>query len=321
VVAISLLEYSGEPRFDLRSAKRVRCHAGNCRLRLEALQPSRVRNFSGQRLLVFGMSRVGIGIAVAGAAVAVAVAVAAGSGAASGASAPAPHDQLRSFVCQKALDPPARAVSVQAVMRPLTGTQKMQMRFELMRQTRTGGPFRQVRGRLLGSWITPQNPTLGQRAGDVWIVNHPVVDLAAPATYRFRVAFKWTGANGQSLGSAVQSSPNCWEPELRADLLVHSLTVTRLPSGNDAYVAVIHNRGQTGAGPVEVDLAGTGATQTEAASLASVGARSSASHRFVAPACTPGSKLTVTVDPSHTLDESNFANNVLTMDCPAPPGP
>jgi subtilase family serine protease len=70
---------------------------------------------------------------------------------------------------------------------------------------------------------------------------------------------------------------------------------------------------------VEVDLAGTGATATQAASLASVGPRSSTNHRFVAPAWTPGATLTVTVDPSHTIDESNFANNVLTVPCPAAP--
>ncbi len=259
-----------------------------------------------------GMSRLGFALSVIAAGLAAAVI---GSAPASGASAPAPRDQLRSFVCQKALDPPARAVSVQAVMRPVSGTAKMQMRFELMRQTRVGGPFKQVRGRLLGSWITPQNPTLGQRSADVWIVNHPVVDLAAPATYRFRVAFRWSDAKGAVLSTAVQSSPNCWEPELRADLVVRSLTVTPLASGNDAYVAAVGNRGQTAAGPVEVDLAGAGATQT--GSVASVAARSSTHHRFVAPACTPGATLTVTVDPSHTIDESSFANNVLSMPCPA----
>jgi hypothetical protein len=234
---------------------------------------------------------------------------------ATAASSSPPRDQLRSFVCQKSLDPPGRAVSIQAVMRPVSGTMKMQMRFQLLRQTRRGGPFKQVRGRLLGTWISPQNPTLGQRPGDIWIVNHPVVDLGAPATYRFRVAFRWTGANGKALDSAVQSSPNCWQPELRADLVVRSLSVTQLVSGQDAYVAVIGNRGRAPAGPVEVNLDGAGATQS--GSVASVGPRSSARHRFVAPACTPGAKLTVTVDPSHTIDESSFANNVRTMRCPA----
>lgn len=243
--------------------------------------------------------------------------LAVGTGSASGAGAPAPRDQLRSFVCQKALDPPTRAVSVQAVMRPVTGTAKMQMRFDLMRKTKSGAPFKVVRGEFLGSWLTPDNPTLGQRPGDVWIVNHPVVGLPAPATYRFRVSFRWLGSSGQQLSSAVQSSPSCWQPELRADLLVRSLTVTPVGSGQSAYVAEIANRGLTAAGPVEVDLAGAAAT-TQAQTLGSVGPRSTARERFVAPSCTPGASLAVTVDPSHTIDEYDFANNVLTMSCPAP---
>jgi len=258
------------------------------------------------------MSRVGFGLAAAGCLAAAAIAC----GTAAGATAPPPNDQLRSFVCQKALDPPTRAVSIQAVMRPLTGTAKMQMRFDLMRQSTAGGLFRLVRGRLLGSWLSPEDPTLGQRPGDVWIVNHPVVDLGAPATYRFRVTFRWTDSQGQQLGSAVQTSPNCYQPELRADLLVRSITVTPVASGQDAYVATIANHGQTAAGPVEVDLAGSAGAPL-AATVPSVGARSTAQHRFVAPACTAGSSVTVTVDPSHTIDEYNFANNALTIPCPA----
>ena len=245
------------------------------------------------------------------------VATVIGSATASGASAPPPRDQLRSFLCQKALDPPGRSVSIQAVMRPLSGTAKMQMRFDLMRRTRLRAPFRLVRGRLLGSWITPQNPSLGQRPGDVWIVNHPVVDLSAPATYRFRVSFRWFGSNGDQLSSVARSSSNCYQPELRADLRVRSLTATPLPSGDDAYVAMISNRGLTAAGPVEVDLAGVG-NGTHAQSLGTVGPRSSARQRFVAPPCTAGNSVTVTVDPSHTIDESNFANNALTIRCPVP---
>lgn len=239
-----------------------------------------------------------------------------GAGPASGAGAPAARDQLRSFVCQKALDPPTRAVSVQAVMRPVAGTAKMQIRFDLMRKTKPGTPFKIVRGQFLGSWLTPDNPTLGQRPGDVWIVNHPVVGLPAPATYRFRVSFRWLASSGKQLSSAVQSSSSCYQPELRADLLVRSLTVTPMASDQSAYVAVIANRGLSAAGPVEVDLAGVGATK-QAQTLASVGPKSSARERFVAPACTPGANLAVTVDPSHTIDEFSFANNVLTMSCPA----
>ena len=45
------------------------------------------------------------------------------------------------------------------------------------------------------------------------------VGLPAPATYRFRVTFRWMGSSGQQLLSAVQTSSTCYQPELRADLL------------------------------------------------------------------------------------------------------
>ncbi|MBV9804965.1 MAG: hypothetical protein JO130_17325 [Solirubrobacterales bacterium] len=242
----------------------------------------------------------------------------AGSATAAASSSPTPpRDSLGSFVCQKALDPPSRAVSVQSVMRPVRGTSKMQMRFQLMRQSKPGAPFRLVPGRGLGSWISPADSTLGQRPRDVWIVNPPVVDLPAPATSRFRVSFRWFGSSGQQLSTAVQAGPNCYQPELRADLLVRSLTVTPLPSGEDAYVALIGNRGETGTGPVQVDLAGATST-TLTQTLASVGPRSSASERFVAAACTAGANLTVTVDPLHTVDEYDFDNNTLTVACSTP---
>jgi hypothetical protein len=227
-----------------------------------------------------------------------------------------PLDQLRSLVCQKALDPPARAISIQAVMRPVTGTAKMQMRFDLMRKTPRSGGFVIVRGRLLGSWITPQNPTLGQRPDDVWILNHPVVDLSAPATYRFRVNFRWIGAQGQRLATAVQTSPDCYQPEMRADLLVRSVTVGPASAGSESYTAVIANRGQTGAGPFQVQLAGAGSTvQTE--TVAWLGPRSTVREQFVAAACMAGSNLTVTVDPTDAIDEYDFANNALSTACPA----
>ena len=267
------------------------------------------------------MSRVGLGLVAAGCLAAAVIGVGSGSAGAT-TPAPPPKDQLRSFLCQKALDPPSRAISVQAVMRPVTGTGSMQMRFDLMRQTTVGGPFKLVRGRLLGSWISPQEPTLGQRPGDVWIVTHPVVDLLGPATYRFRVSFRWNDSNGQQLGTtAVQTSPNCYQPELRADLLVKSITVTPLSAGQEAYVATIANRGQTAVGPVEVDLAGAGSGAPVAATVPSVGVRSTTHHRFVGPACTAGSNVTVTVDPAHTIDESSFANNALRIACPAAPAP
>src|SRR5205807_3462613 len=97
------------------------------------------------------------------------VAVAAGvsmvSGA-SGATAPPPRSQLTGFACTHALDPSDRAIGVQAVMRPLTGTRRLAIRFELLKRP-LGQPAQTVAGGDLGLWKTPPEPTLGQRSGDV----------------------------------------------------------------------------------------------------------------------------------------------------------
>jgi hypothetical protein len=196
----------------------------------------------------------------------------------------------------------------------------MQMKFELLRQTKTHPRFMSVHGRGLGSWISPSDPTLGQRSADIWIVNHPVVDLPAPATYKYRVSFKWLDSQGNTLSTQVQTSPTCYQPELRADLLVKSLSMAAITTGPNAgktaYTAVIGNRGQTGAGPVEVDFT-NGTASPQSATLASVGSKSTARQRFVSASCTPGSTLTVTVDPTQSIDEYDYANNARTMTCPA----
>jgi hypothetical protein len=44
----------------------------------------------------------------------------------------APRDTLTAFVCQRALDPPNRSVSVKAVMRPVLGTRSLTLKFELL---------------------------------------------------------------------------------------------------------------------------------------------------------------------------------------------
>jgi hypothetical protein len=254
------------------------------------------------------------------AAAACAVVVVPGSAVAGAATTTPPRSQLRSFVCQKALDPPARAVSVQAVMRPVADTSKLEMRFELLRQ-KPGHPFVKVRGHNLGAWISPQDATLGQNPGDVWVVNHPVVNLSAPATYKFRVSFRWLGSDGQTLSQVTQTTANCYEPELRPDLLVRSLTVKSINAGQNAgqalYTAVIANRGLSAAGAFTVQFTdAAGLSQTDP--VTGLGPKSSTKTQFVAAPCTAGSTLTVTADPTHNVAEYDFANNTLTMACPAP---
>jgi hypothetical protein len=238
-----------------------------------------------------------------------------------------PRAQLDSLVCHKAPARADRSVSVRAVMRPVTGTQKMEMRFELL--SRTGGPgasFVDLPG--LGSWIAPPDPTLGQNARDVWIVPDTVTNLPSPAVYRYRVSFRWTGAAGRVLARRTRTTGDCRQPAFHPDLLVSSISVqpiAGMPKKNQ-YVATIDN---IGVGPTQGGFAVSftpgasltagmaPATQTKYLPALAAGATNVIS--FAGPACTAATAPTVVVDPGHTVGESNFANNSLSVDptCPA----
>jgi hypothetical protein len=238
-----------------------------------------------------------------------------GSVAAAGAAAP-PRTAVRGFVCQHALDPAARAVSIKAVMRPLSGTKKMQLRFQLLSRSKSAGSS-MVTGGDLGTWITPGNPTLGQRRGDVWILNKQVVNLAAPATYRFRVTFRWIGAHGHVLGVGVKESHSCWQPELRPDLSVQSIavqTVVGRPKVN-RYVATIANNGATAAGAFEILFTPGGSLPVKTNNVTSLGAHKHMQVSFSGPVCSSSAAPTVTVDPNEQVDDFNRANNAMTAVC------
>jgi hypothetical protein len=237
----------------------------------------------------------------------------------SGASAVPPRSHLRRFVCQRAVDPLRRTVSVTAVMRPVPGTLRMAVRFNLLSRSRTGGAFSAVRVGDLGAWLSPiDQPTLGQRPGDVWVFSHPVAGLAAPAAYHYRVAFRWTGANGRVLASRTRLTANCFQPELRPDLLVKSITVT--PSVGkpslDSYAAVIKNAGATGAGPFTLEFALPGRIVDR--TVRRLAAHSTRAETFQGPLCSATSDPIVTVDPAHRILDVNPNNNTKQATCPVP---
>lgn len=224
--------------------------------------------------------------------------------------------RLEAFVCQRALDPPTRAVSITAVMPTLPGTEKLALRFELLRRAGQSRAFVEVNGHGLRTWEYPDNPTLGQRSGDVWILNHPVVNLIAPAVYRYRVTFRWIGARGRTLSELVRESQLCNEPELRPDLVVRSLTVQAIPGSplKDAYIAQIANTGATAAGSFDVQFIDNGAVQERGVGV--LAPHATIRERFVGAACTTGA-ATVTADPGHKVDVSARGKASLTAICPA----
>jgi CARDB len=246
------------------------------------------------------------------------VAGAAGAASASATVVAPPRAELVRFSCQSALDPVSRSIGVRAVMRPLTGTEHMSVRFDLVQRVGAAAPSG-VRAGDLGVWVSPANPTLGQVPGDVWRLDKRVIDLAAPATYQFRVAFRWTGAAGHVLGTVVRYSRRCHQPELRPDLAVTSLTVAPVAGDpqHDLYTAVIANRGLTGAGPFQVLFVpgGTPAPMTDF--VPSLAAGRSRTLSFTGPVCNSSDPPSVTADSAHQVDDFNRANNTATAVCPA----
>ncbi len=237
------------------------------------------------------------------------------AGAAVAAVAQPPRARLRHFICQRAMDPAGRAVSVTAVMRPIKGTVKMALRFELLSREKGSTAASRVRGGDLNIWKSPTDPTLGRRTGDVWILNKPVVNLTAPAAYRFRVLFRWTGAHNRVLAMTARDTLPCSQPELRPDLAVQAITFTanRSNPSMGTYVATIENLGATGAGPFDILFAPVGSTR----SRSGLAAHASVQVQFVGPACSPTVTPAITADPNRSVDDANRANNSKAVVCSA----
>ena len=135
----------------------------------------------------------------------------ASAGAAAGAATP-PRASLTGGVCRASPNPLDRAVGITAVMRPLTGTARMELMFQLQQRPLQGGSYTLVHARGLGRWLHPSTRNLGQRPNDVWRLDKPVVNLSGPDFYRFRVTFRWRSRAGGVLGRTVRLGPSCYQP-------------------------------------------------------------------------------------------------------------
>ena len=230
---------------------------------------------------------------------------------------------LRGSVCHNALDPADRSMSVTAVMRPVAGTQKLQLKFDLW-VSENGAPATKTRGRNLGVWLTPKNPTLGQLPGDVWNFKKYVVQLDAPAAYQFRVSFRWLGSDGQVLSTTQRSAKRCRQRELRPDLMVVSpIDVTPTPGhpNQDTYTAVIRNGGATAAGPFLVGFLAANASKEQTVTIQRLGRYAQRTVSFVGPLCSTSGPPEIIADPTNQVpDDFNPANNSLYATCPSANG-
>jgi hypothetical protein len=232
-----------------------------------------------------------------------------------------PRAALTSYACTQALNPVNRTIKVESVMRPMSGTRSMALKFELL-QTLAGQPTRSVTGAGdFGMWVTPpaRTPPLGQRARDVWKREKSVYDLAASATYRLRVSFRWVGARGRVLSTAVRTTSRCRIRELRPDLLVSAVAVEPIAGHphHEHYTATITNRGATGAGPFQVLFTPGDGSAPDTITIAHLAADAHVTRTFTGPVCDTASPPTVVADSASQVDDYDRDNNAFTATCPA----
>ena len=216
-----------------------------------------------------------------------------------------------------------RVAVVGTTMRPLPAGRRLLVRIDLW-QRLAGGRWTQrtdVPG--LGAWTAPSDPLLGTRPGDVFKYRQAVGRLLVPASYRFRVAFRWLDPDGAVVREKTVQTPVCKQPDVRPDLTLAAVQATPSPraDGLVRYAVTVRNDGRSAAthAVVAATLPGDATPELHLRTVARLDPGQSATVAFTGPGCAAGELPAVFVaDPSNAVDESRETNNELDATCPAP---
>jgi hypothetical protein len=194
-------------------------------------------------------------------------------------------------------------------MRRVAGTRKMQMRFALQWRQAGARHWSTIKAPGLGSWVSSN---LGVKS---YTFTKRIENLAAPASYRVVVRFRWLDARGHSVDSDQIVSKPCRQPDLRPNLVPSRVYSERSGDpGRRRYVVVVRNEGDTAAGAFDVGL---GALAP--AHVVDLGSGASTLVAFEAPRCDAPAALEATVDVGALIDEADEDDNGLRVSCPVPP--
>jgi hypothetical protein len=194
-------------------------------------------------------------------------------------------------------------------MPALKGTKRMWMRFDLHERTGSGS-WTRVKVPKFGTWQRSRRGTPG------FIYEKRVDRLQAPAAYRAEIRFRWYDSRGRLQRHSHRTTPTCHEPDPRPDLAIGKVTATDAGNGRLRYAIAVRNDGRSDVGPFAVVLAVDGGTGPPAmVSGMPPGGRTKAI--IVAPACIPGSRIQVAVDPGGAIDEADETDNTVSRPCPA----
>lgn len=219
-----------------------------------------------------------------------------------------------------------RVAVVGAWMRPLDGATRLALRIDLYQRelgTRRWTRRADVPG--LGEWTSPSDALVGTRAGDVFRYRQSVGRLAVPAAYRFKVAFRWFGADEAVIRETAVTTRGCRQPDLRPNLVVDEVRTMSSPRDERLvrYAVVVRNAGRApaiGRIAVAATLPGDdvpGAHVRAAARRLWPGQRAIVA--FAGPGCGAGEVPALfAVDPANAVDEADEGDNELAARCPAP---
>jgi hypothetical protein len=190
------------------------------------------------------------------------------------------------------------------------------MRFDLYAEE-PGQPERRLKGlATFGVWERSAPGVPG------FVYDKRVDALAAPASYRVRVSFRWYDRKGVVVRKAERTSGACKQPDKRPDLQVVGIGFGPVP-GDAAllrYAVTIRN---TGRGPVvapsTVGLQVGGAAQPSL-TLPPLAAGAAATVVFTAPACAPGSTVQALADAARGIVEVVEDDDAAVRACPAAAG-
>ena len=212
--------------------------------------------------------------------------------------------------CQVAADQADRSATFAGQMVATGSSNAMEMRIDLLERTGTATGYALISAPGLGVWR--------QSAPGVQIYRNvrQVTNLPAPARFRATISYRWIDTRGRVVRQATRLTSVCAQPDERPLLVVARVSITPSASSLDAqYTITLGNNGRGPAGPFPVALTVNGMSQPDLV-VQSLAAGARVVLGAVAPRCTPGSSVTVTIDPQNTISEAPGGGLPKTVTCP-----
>jgi hypothetical protein len=237
----------------------------------------------------------------------------AGTAAPAAAQKAGPRATVTMPVCHSAVAPLDRGITWVGDMFSLRAGNRMEMRFDVYTRTPGDPVWRLVKAPDLGIW----NRAKADRSEYKFL--QKAVNLAAPASYKARVTFRWLGPNGQKTVKRLDSKV-CEQRDARPNLRVTRLDGAVVNRQLADYIVVVRNVGQTAVSSgqgFDVGLAVDGIAQPTQTFTGGLRPGERVQFKFRAPRCKQGGTFKGTVDPDARIDQSDRADDTLELPCPA----